>query len=167
MTEELDPVTNITMSRKLRNFEKNLTLAHDHSLHEMLDYYAHKPRTPFVVAREHLLHRELARRAGAIPPFEDDLDEEYVEPEVSATPELPEPQMTLKDIASRLGVSLSSASSYKRGPGFPEPDGELGGTSWWWTTTIANWEDVPGPQHPRRDRPGRKQSKRKPKPKSD
>lgn len=46
-------------------------------------------------------------------------------------------------VAARLGVTPASVQRYRAADRsqyrFPDPDGYLGRTPWWWSTTIDTW----------------------------
>lgn len=50
--------------------------------------------------------------------------------------------LTVKEVAARLGVKPRTVEAYRHHPqyGFPEPDGRLGRTPWWWPATIDTWQ---------------------------
>ena len=50
--------------------------------------------------------------------------------------------LTVADVAARLGVQRRTVEAYRHHPqyGFPEPDGRLGRTPWWWPATIDTWQ---------------------------
>lgn len=41
--------------------------------------------------------------------------------------------------AARAGISVSTVRSYIRDGHMPPPDGKLGQSLWWWTSTIDEW----------------------------
>lgn len=48
-------------------------------------------------------------------------------------------QLTIPDIAERLGLSVSAVRAHRQRGTLPAPDGLLGRTPFWWATTIAAW----------------------------
>jgi hypothetical protein len=46
-------------------------------------------------------------------------------------------------VAARLGVKTETVRRYMMADraqyGFPEPDGQVGQSKWWWSTTIDRW----------------------------
>lgn len=49
-------------------------------------------------------------------------------------------QWTLAAVADHLGVTLSTVRAYRARGQMPPPDGILGRTPWWWSSTITGWE---------------------------
>lgn len=50
---------------------------------------------------------------------------------------LPEPQWGVDDVAEHRGVQPSTVRSYLARNQIPAPDGKIGGTPWWWRSTIT------------------------------
>lgn len=52
-------------------------------------------------------------------------------------------QLDTAGVADLLGVDRGTVYRYRSGDrakyGFPEPDGHLGQSPWWWSTTIERW----------------------------
>lgn len=49
-------------------------------------------------------------------------------------------QLTLGDVARRLGLSLSTVHNYRYQGRLPAPDGTLGNSPWWLPETIDAWQ---------------------------
>lgn len=58
-------------------------------------------------------------------------------------------QWTTTDVANHLGITPATVRAYAARHQMPPPDGRLGRTPWWWSTTITTW------QRPGRGTPGR------------
>ena len=70
-------------------------------------------------------------------------------------------QLTLGDVARRLGLSLSTVHNYRYQGRLPAPDGTLGNSPWWLPETIDAWQASRpgrgvGGGRPRRDTPPEK-----------
>lgn len=52
-------------------------------------------------------------------------------------------QWSVADVAEHLGVSPATVRSYAARGQMPAPDGRIGRSPWWWSTTITQW-DRPG-----------------------
>ena len=52
-------------------------------------------------------------------------------------------QLDTAAVAERLGISAASVRRYMMADraqyGFPPPDGHIGRSPWWWSTTIDKW----------------------------
>lgn len=58
---------------------------------------------------------------------------------------MPREQLDKQAVADRLGVSRETITKYVTPEriaryGFPEPDGRIGGSPWWWSTSIDAWQ---------------------------
>lgn len=54
-------------------------------------------------------------------------------------------QMDRAAVARRAGLKVTSIDTYQRRGSIPPPDGMLGRSPWWWSSTIERWlADRPG-----------------------
>ena len=49
-------------------------------------------------------------------------------------------QLTIPEVATRLGLTVSTVQTYRRDGRLPDPDGYLGRTPWWRPETIDAWQ---------------------------
>lgn len=49
-------------------------------------------------------------------------------------------QLTRAEVAELVGISPDTWSAYVTREQAPVPDGHLGRTPWWWSTTIERWQ---------------------------
>lgn len=49
-------------------------------------------------------------------------------------------QWSLKEVADFLGVEPSTVRAYNARSEMPPPDGRIGHSPWWWSSTIEGWE---------------------------
>lgn len=55
------------------------------------------------------------------------------------SPELPEEQMSVADVAARFGIAESTVRGYNSAGRMPAPDGHVGAAPWWWSSTIDRY----------------------------
>lgn len=48
--------------------------------------------------------------------------------------------LTVRDVAARLGLAISTVQTYRRDGRLPEPDGLVGRVPWWRPATIDRWQ---------------------------
>mgnify|MGYP002741943758 CR=1 FL=1 len=48
--------------------------------------------------------------------------------------------LTVRDVAARLGLAVSTVQTYRRDGRLPEPDGLVGRVPWWRPATIDRWQ---------------------------
>ena len=48
--------------------------------------------------------------------------------------------LTVRDVAARLGLAVSTVQTYRRDGRLPDPDGYLWRTPWWRPETIDAWQ---------------------------
>lgn len=58
----------------------------------------------------------------------------------SPTPGKPGEQLSIAEVAARIGVTVGTAQTYRAQKRLPDPDGLIGRTPWWWATTIDVWQ---------------------------
>lgn len=55
----------------------------------------------------------------------------------------PEPQLDMAQVAALLGVGYATVKRYRAADrarfAFPDPDGVIGRSPWWWQSTITRW----------------------------
>lgn len=49
-------------------------------------------------------------------------------------------QLTVPEVAARLGLAVATVRAYRAQKRLPAPDGRVGRTPWWWATTIDVWQ---------------------------
>ena len=55
-------------------------------------------------------------------------------------PRMSDEQLTVSEVAARLGLAVSTVQTYRRDGRLPSPDGYLGRTPWWRPATIDVWQ---------------------------
>ncbi len=52
-------------------------------------------------------------------------------------------QLDRKGLATFFGVYPDTITKWRtRHPTFPRPDGHIGGSAWWWRSTVARWDST-------------------------
>lgn len=49
-------------------------------------------------------------------------------------------QLDRKGVAALVGIAVTSVDKYKMRGRLPTPDGVLGRSPWWYTSTIEKWQ---------------------------
>lgn len=66
-------------------------------------------------------------------------------PEAGAQP------LDIAGVAEHTGLSVATLRGYVRDKTMPKPDGTMGQSAWWWSSTIDTWQDArPTPGRPRK-----------------
>jgi predicted DNA-binding transcriptional regulator AlpA len=55
-------------------------------------------------------------------------------------------QLSTREVAALAGIEAPTLRAYVTRGQAPKPDGRVGGSNWWWRSTIEQWLDNrPGP----------------------